>query len=604
MKSDIKRLYNGSVNAFTYGIYATTCCNDLFNDKLTDIINRLRFLQNRITNIGFDTKSTIKINNYVSEIIVSPNPKDIDPFIIREIKTDFGRIIERINCYIAMRITFNFSSIFNKIKKNDVDPYVKNLSDKVKYNIINYYKGETITDMLDAIINECLNDPVFINEYKQKHDKFVNNVFKHTKIQFCNYEMAMNTGDRWIKRSTKDPISANDPISISEYIYSKHFERNNNINYMKSCVSKVYFVHYMHNFYIKLIDYLFKSNKEMKYIANDCKGFFSRLMASTFDIENSYSQALNKYYHTDKKYINSFLCINSNNIDWLDNIGRQIVKDFDSNTMFRKYKKTDMENIRNYFAKRISNQYFNTELMAVYSLYNNYHHDVRSWDDTAIDEKVEFDNKFNDIKIMFNDTWNAIIDRVTNCAIMNVKMIDDDDTNNKVSYEYEFISSYLKALRSTFKKSSIFATINHIKLEADNIDEDKFKKGIIKDFKNTKSIERIFKKYKLNIDEAAIDYSNNLSKLFISMIGGYKENDTFLNKLYVFDEIYLCKFKKDISNLTKSFENTDAKIIAEKWLNSYANMRDLDKNSSPFITGNSRFVSSSFISDHYSSFIK
>lgn len=598
MNSEVKRLSNGSTNAFTCISRRTMHSDDLFNKKLTNIISRLRFLHNKIVNIGYDFKSAIKINNYISDIVVPPNLTNVNPFIIREIQRDFDHFIEWINYYIVKQIDFNYSSIFNKIKKNDIDPYVKNLSDKVKYNIINYYKGETITDMVDAIINECLHDSVFINVYKRKCDKFINNVFKNIKIQFCNYEMEVDTNDYWIiKRDTKKPISLSKPISFSKYISSNHFVHNN-LNYIKSYVSKLYFVHYMHNFYIKLINYLFKSNKEMKYIVNDCKGFFSRLMASTFDIENSYSQALNKYYRACKNDINA------NSISWLDNVGRQIVKDFDSNMMFRKCKKTDMENIRNYFAKRISNQYFNTELMAVYSLYNNYHHDVCSWNDKAIDEKVEFDNKFNDIKMTFNATWNAIIDRVINCAITNVKKINGSDVNNKVSYEYEFISSYLKALRSTFKQSSIFVTIDGIKRDNDHVDEKKFKKGIIKDFKNTKSIERIFKKYKLNIKEAAIDYSNNLSKLFITLIGGYRANDTFLNKLYIFDEKYLYNFKNDISNLIKWFGNTDAQIIIEKWLNSYTNVCDLEKDCSPFIVGNSRFVSSSFIFDYYSSFIK
>lgn len=595
MNSEVKRLSNDSINIFTCIARRTMCGDEQFNKNLTNIINRLFLSYEKNIVIGYDAKSTIKINNYISGTVVSPNLTEIDPFFIREIQKDFNNFIEWINCYIVKRINFNYSSIFNKIKKNDIDPYVKNLSDKVKYNIVNYYKGETITDMLDAIIDECLHDSIFTNVYNRKCNKFINDIFKNTKIQFYNYEMDIGDNDIWtLKTSAKNPISVSKPISFSKYISLNRFAHYN-LNYIKSYVSKVYFVHYMHSFYIKLINYLFKSNKEMKYISNDCKGFFSRLMASTFDIENSYSQALDKYYHINKKCIN----YNSIGISWLDNVGRQIVKDFDSNMTFRKCKKTDMENIRNYFAKRINNQYFNTELMAVYSLYNNYHHDVCSWNDNAIDEKVEFDNKFNDIKMMFSDTWNTIIDRVTDCAIKNVKEIDCSNTNNKVSYEHEFISSYLKALRSTFKQSSIFATINGIKCDNNHIDEDKFKKGIIRDFKNTKSIERIFKKYKLNISEAAIDYSNNLSKLFITLIGGYGSNDTFLNKLYIFDKKYLYKFKNDIFNLIKCFKNTDAQIIAEKWLKSYTNICDSEKGCSPFIVGNSRFVSSSFISDHY-----
>lgn len=522
----------------------------------------------------------------------------------RCVRDDFANMTIAIGYLFKKYSIGDYTKFFNKYKRKFVKPYVINLYDKIKNNNINYGNGTIITDLVDAILTEITNSEEYDKLFNNKMCKLKELLFTKYKFNFIITPVFYNDrrdkifdDDEFVKFEKETVTEKN--LSISEYFCTRGLQP---YWFFRSIydklLEKILYTITINNLNDLIKDYIF-SLKEMKYIESDCKAYFSRLATGTTEILNNYTEALNKL---------PVINLSSSPLNYRKFMAKKLSKVFgDVLNMFTKplnynIKKENLENLRQFYTKRFNNQtafveYFE-EFTAVYSLLNNYHHDIRCWYDGAIDEKIEIDNRYQEFLKIFSENASKLVDVAINQAVSKFnKVTIQPDSTHKVDINqsitiYRFIAAYFRVLRTIFSVSNIVVTNNKINnINSNNFSEEIFKDGLIHDFLSTKSVIRLFKHVDLDdkINDFAKDFVDNAWKyIYNLMVIRYKYDETtFMDSgSMLYNEFK--DFESDIREVIKRYKETTAYRIYDYALN----MIPTDSlNISNFIKeGTSRFI--------------
>lgn len=385
--------------------------------------------------------------------------------------------------YIADHKSIRFSKgILNYIKKSVVNPCIENLYNKVKYNTINYSKGEPIRDLYDIIFDKLMNKNYkFFIYVGRMFKKFIDGYSNSTKVTIRKVSVEQNNCDYHISTygMTKD-------VAISELLSRKKDDKNTDF-YIEMGVN-LFTLLIIKELSIYIKNKILPKNKYYQYISNDCQAFFSRMISGTNEIYGKYKKTMAKI--TDDFIANSF-----------NRIGLKIVDMISAHKYWkRNLSKNNLKDLRNYYFQQFNGtenfvEYFN-ELEAANSLYNSYHHDITCYKEDSIDDKVKHDDSHDKMIKIFNKDLDNLIVKTIDLAVTTSdkvnKTIDEKHLGNKL---YQFVFGYLSVLKKVLLKKAVKISNDKVISDTNGYNRDTFINGIIKDMNCSKPYSSLMKRY-------------------------------------------------------------------------------------------------------------
>lgn len=466
---------------------------------------------------------------------------------------------------------------FNYIKRKLIIPCINNLYNKVKYNTINYTKGEPIRDLYDIIFDQLqTKDPKFTLYIAKKFRKFVKKYVTNTKIdiQRSNISLKDDKYNIEIVGITKD-------VNMADLVVFKKPKDKLFVTILADLYVLVLFKTLSKDIYDKILS----KNKNFKYISNDCEAFFSRMISGTAEIYENYNKAM-------KKSSNFVISVG----DSFNKIGKRIINMFANPYWKRNVSKDKLKLLRENYFKSFDGEsnftdYFG-DIVATNSLYNNYHHDITCYNEDAIDQKVQHDENYqkmiNSYQVHLDDLIIKTIDLAVNESDKIDTVIDEHLNGNKL---YQFIFGYLSVLRHILSKKAIKISNNAISEASYN--KDIFINGIIKDMNSTRPFKRLLKRYYKDdikkIDEITKKFAetivDNVYNLIIFDVTTIydRSKDSFMTYLYMINNDYK-KLNRDMKSLMISYAYTTASRIWETCYTSYSDPKN--RLVSPFVPNN------------------
>lgn len=456
-------------------------------------------VNNKIKFVGKDINKEMVFYEFDDNFVKS-RKEDFDEDILLEIaKTslcnrevihdDFNNNLEYIYQtmfnYIVDNKSIRFSRrMLNYIKKSVVNPCIENLYNKVKYNTINYSKGEPIRDLYDIIFDKLMNKNYkFFIYVGRMFKRFIDGYSNSTKITIRKVSVEQNNCDYTISTygMTRD-------VAITDLLSRKKDEKNTDfyiemgVNVFTMLIIKEL------SFYIK--NKILPKNKQYQYISNDCQAFFSRMISGTNEIYEKYKKSVAKISDYYDFIVNSY-----------NRIGIKIVDMISAHKYWkRNLSKNNLKDLRNYYFQQFNGtenfvEYFNN-LAAANSLYNSYHHDITCYKEDSIDDKVKHDDTYDKMIKIFNENLDNLIVKTIDLAVEASdkvdKTIDEKHLGNKL---YQFVFGYLSVLRKVFLKKAVKISNDKVISDTNGYDRNMFIIGIIKDMNCSKPYSRLMKRY-------------------------------------------------------------------------------------------------------------
>lgn len=469
--------------------------------------------------------------------------------------------------YIADHKSIRFSKgMLNYIKKSVVNPCIENLYNKVKYNTINYSKGEPIRDLYDIIFDKLMNKNYKFFIYVGKMFKeFIDGYSKSTKINVRKVSVSQNDYDYDICSygMTKD-VLISDLLSIKKDDKNTDFYIEMGVNLFTLLIIKEF------SFYIK--NKILPKNKQYQYISNDCQAFFSRMISGTNEIYRKYKKSVSKINNPCDFIANSF-----------DSIGLKIVDMISAHKYWKcNLSKNNLKDLRNYYFQQFNGtenfvEYFN-DLVATNSLYNNYHHDITCYKEDSIDDKVKHDDTYEKMIKIFNKDLDDLIVKTIDLAVETSdkvdKTIDEEHLGNKL---YQFVYGYLSVLRKVFLKKAVKISNNKIIHDANGYNRDTFIDGIIKDMNCSKPYSRLMKRYFGDNPNKIKDFTKKFAEEIVDYVYNliiFDKNDTASKITFISQFINILEDLDNLSNRMKALIlNYLGTSADEIWRSCYSSTR-------------------------------
>lgn len=517
--------------------------NDCYSNKVyvkflnDDYVKRFTLLYyKRLVNPKEETKS---------------RDKKFTVFVLNRDILNFGNRLEfKYNEKILFNyITKKFNNSFNFIMKSKIDRIVKketktfvnNLFNKVKYNIIDYTTGDVITDLIDTIINSSVKKNKYINNiinslYVKLADNFYSNIYKTNKeIKFvikneCEEELLLNKSESLLSKVVL--------MKPQLYKYTNRLVEYYILNYIGLKIVK-----------------LFKKSKKFKYINDDSKMFFNR---SAFAIEDQ------------KNDFDEFLSINHVKVSKSDRFRNIIIKSSNCiteclNEIITKYNKLYVYNKENFdttdfieIEKMVSkkfDEHFGF-LSDVLNSFNSLNSTINKYKKDFILQPETANELYIKAKTLFIDECKKLISK----SIEFPRTLKDD---------YDYLHSdciyYIRAIKKSFRASTMLKYMNTVMLTDTKFDDDKFMCGIEYDFNQSRSFMRYISRFNLDNKQ-----SHSITHDFVTWVAFSIKaiTDTFTKKISGLMD-FITSLDKDMDKLKYSYLNTDAYNITRLYVSPF-----------------------------------
>lgn len=434
--------------------------------------------------------------------------------------------------------SFNFimKSKINHIVKKETNTFVNNLFNKVKYNIIDYTTGDVIMDLIDTIINssvmknECIYN-IINSLYIKLADKFYNNLFK--------------SNNKDIKIDVKVEGEAEDflkdhSISIKTQLYK----------YVKRLVE----YHILNYIGFKIIK-LFKKSKKFKYINDDSNMFFNRSAFAIDDQKNDFDEFLSinrvKVSKSDRFrniIIRSSNCITDCLNEIITNYNKLYVyNEENGNTI-------DFVEIENMISKKFDENF--DFLSDVLNTFNNLNSTINKYKKNFILQSERANELYVKAKRLFIDECKKLISK---CIEFPRNLKDD---YNSYDYKHSDCIYYIRAIKKSFRSSTMLKYMESIMLRDIKFDDNKFRSGIECDFKHSRSFMRYLSRYNLDKTSHFQDFIT-LVEPSIKVI-----TDNFTKKISGLMDL-ITSLDKDMDKLRHRYLHTDAYNIARLYVSPF-----------------------------------
>ena len=433
--------------------------------------------------------------------------------------------------------SFNFvmKSKINRIVKKETNTFVNNLFNKVKYNIIDYTTGDVIMDLIDTIINSSVKknrcvDNIINSLYVKLADKFYSNLFKSDKDIRIDIKVE-GEAEAFLKDNS---IS----IKTQLYKYTKRLVEYHILNYIGFEIVK-----------------LFKKSKKFKYINDDLKMFFNRSAFAIEDQKNDFDEFLstNRVKVSKSDRFRNIIIKSSNCItDCLN----EIIANYDKLYVHsKKYvNTTNFIEIENMISKKFDEHF--GFLSDILNTFNNLNSTINKYKKNFILQPERANELYVNAKRLFIDDFKKLID-----------MCIEFPRNLKDVYNYDpsdFIY-YIRAIKKSFRASTMLKYMNSVMLTDTKFDGDKFRSGIEYDFKQSRSFMRYISRHNLDDNQnPSIIYD------FITWVDLNIEaiTDVFTKKISGLMDL-ITSLDKDMDKLMHKYLHTDAYNIARLYVSPF-----------------------------------
>lgn len=430
--------------------------------------------------------------------------------------------------------SFNFimKSKINHIVKKETNTFVNNLFNKVKYNIIDYTTGDVIMDLIDTIINSsvmknrCI-DNIINSLYVKLTDKFYNNLFKNNKDIRIDVKIEGEAED-FLKDHS---------ISIKTQLYK----------YVKRLVE----YHILNYIGFKIVK-LFKKSKKFKYINDDSNMFFNRSAFAIDDQKNDFNEflSINRIKVSKSDRFRNIIIRSSNCItDCLN----EIVTNYNKLYVYNKenVNTIDFVEIENMISKKFDENF--DFLSDVLNTFNNLNSTINKYKKNFILQSEKANELYVKAKRLFIDECKKLISK---CIEFQRNLKDDYD------YKHSDCIYYIRAIKKSFRSSTMLKYMESIMLRDIKFDDDKFRSGIERDFKHSRSFMRYLSRYNLDKTSHFQDFIT-LVEPSIKVI-----TDNFTKKISELMDL-ITSLDKDMDKLRHRYLHTDAYNIARLYVSPF-----------------------------------
>ena len=477
-------------------------------------------------------KEETKTKNKLFTIFVSTNE-------ISDAKIEFKYNEKILFNYITEKFnkSFNFimKSKINHIVKKETNTFVNNLFNKVKYNIIDYTTGDVIMDLIDTIINssvmknECIYN-IINSLYIKLADKFYNNLFKNNKDIKIDVKVEGEAED-----FLKDH---NISIKTQLYKYIKRLVEYHILNYIGFKIVK-----------------LFKKSKKFKYINDDSNMFFNRSAFAIDDQKNDFNEFLNinnVKVSKDDRFRN--IIIRSSNC--ITDCLNEIITNYNKLYVYNKenVNTIDFVEIENMISKKFDENF--DFLSDVLNTFNNLNSTINKYKKNFILKSERTNELYVKAKRLFIDECKKLISK---CIEFPRNLKDD---YNSYDYKHSDCIYYIRAIKKSFRASTMLKYMKSIMLRYIKFDDDKFRSGIERDFKQSRSFMRYLSRY--NLDKSS--YFQDFITWVEPSIEIITEN--FTKKISGLMDL-ITSLDKDMDKLRYRYLHTDAYNIAKLYVSPF-----------------------------------
>lgn len=477
-------------------------------------------------------KEETKTKNKLFTIFVSTNE-------ISDAKIEFKYNEKILFNYITEKFnkSFNFimKSKINHIVKKETNTFVNNLFNKVKYNIIDYTTGDVIMDLIDTIINssvmknECIYN-IINSLYIKLADKFYNNLFKNNKDIKIDVKVEGEAED-FLKDHS---------ISIKTQLYK----------YIKRLVE----YHILNYIGFKIVK-LFKKSKKFKYINDDSNMFFNRSAFAIDDQKNDFNEFLNinnVKVSKDDRFRN--IIIRSSNC--ITDCLNEIITNYNKLYVYNKenVNTIDFVEIENMISKKFDENF--DFLSDVLNTFNNLNSTINKYKKNFILKSERTNELYVKAKRLFIDECKKLISK---CIEFPRNLKDD---YNSYDYKHSDCIYYIRAIKKSFRASTMLKYMKSIMLRYIKFDDDKFRSGIERDFKQSRSFMRYLSRY--NLDKSS--YFQDFITWVEPSIEIITEN--FTKKISGLMDL-ITSLDKDMDKLRYRYLHTDAYNIAKLYVSPF-----------------------------------
>ena len=444
----------------------------------------------------------------------------------------FNYITEKFN----KSLNFIMKSKINRIVKKETNTFVNNLFNKVKYNIIDYTTGDVIMDLIDTIINSSVKkngciDNIINSLYVKLADKFYSNLFKNNEDIRIDVKVE-GEAEAFLKDNS---------ISIKTQLYK----------YVKQLVE----YHILNYIGLEIVK-LFKKSKKFKYINDDSNMFFNRSAFAIGDQKNDFDKFLSAN-HVKVSKSNRFRNIIIKSSNCITDCLNEIITNYNKLYVYSKeyVNTTNFIEIENMIGKKFDEHF--GFLSDVLNTFNNLNSTINKYKKNFILQPERANELYVNAKRLFIDECKKLIGK----SIEFPKTLKDDYDYDPSDFIY-----YIRAIKKSFRASTMLKYMNSVMLTDTKFDRDKFRSGIEYDFKQSRSFMRYISRYNLDED----DQNTSIISDFVTWVELNIEaiTDVFTKKISgLMDLITL--LDKDMDKLMHKYLHTDAYNIARLYVSPF-----------------------------------
>lgn len=440
----------------------------------------------------------------------------------------FNYITEKFN----KSLNFIMKSKINHIVKKETNTFVNNLFNKVKYNIIDYTTGDVIMDLIDTIINSSVKkngriDNIINSLYVKLADKFYSNLFKNNEDIRIDVKVE-GEAEAFLKDNS---------ISIKTQLYK----------YVKRLVE----YHILNYIGLEIVK-LFKKSKKFKYINDDSNMFFNRSAFAIEDQKNDFDEFL-RANHVKVSKSDRFRNIIIRSSNCITDCLNEIITNYNKLYVYsKKYvNTTNFIEIENMISKKFDEHF--SFLSDVLNTFNNLNSTINKYKKNFILQPERANELYVNAKRLFIDECKRLIGK----SIEFPKTLKDDYDYDPSDFIY-----YIRAIKKSFRASTMLKYMNSVMLTDTKFDGDKFRSGIEYDFKQSRSFMRYISRYNLDKTSYLQDFITwvepsieVITYNFTKKISGLMDLITLLDK--------------DMDKLIHKYLHTDAYSIARLYISPF-----------------------------------
>lgn len=496
-------------------------------------------------------------NTYTDTLYINVTERPDD--YIREYHYNECFLFYYTNKWFPQLFTNSTKYHISKITKNVTNKFVNNLYNKVKCNIIDYMTGNVITDLIDTIIysittySEKNSELSFVDTIIESiSDRIYNELFNNkincvildteqkekierTEIKISDKNDGLNVDipdKKYEPTKTESLIEAIDVLEKEYNIFIEDTEKyfvDTLYEYIKNLV-KYKVLHYIGVEILRT----FKKSKEFDYINNDSKSYFNTSASAFEDQVGDLNEIMSMSDVTKPGIINNASKFISESLE--------LIKDY-----IMKNDKFDYKEFESIVATSFDNHF--EQISNIINFYDKLNSSINSYkkDSIAISECIH--NTFRNTKLF---SIKYIVDIVKGCEELSRQYSSSKDS-----------IYFIDAIKKSFKCSALRSIRR--KLDYNTFDVNIFKRGLVKDFNQSKSFVRY-----LNRLIAGESKNRNLVDQFVNRVYDKirlltsSTVDPITRVMWIITTIE--QLYSDINTLVYRYRNTNAYDIARLYI--------------------------------------